>query len=363
MAVEPKTARVAVLSLMDWFRKSARRMDWRETEDPYRIWVSEIMLQQTPVKKVTPYYRRFTEAFPTIRALAQAPLDDVLKLWEGLGYYSRARNLHKAVGIVIEEHGGILPCSVEELMALPGIGRSTAGAIVAIAFRGDAPVLDSNARRVIARLHAIREDLRRPSVERSLWDFSRGMILKGKGRETALALMDLGAMVCTPRNPKCPLCPLADWCRGYRSGLQDAIPRKAAKKPLPHHDVVIAVIENREGKILIDRRPEEGLLGGLWEFPGGKRKPGESLSKALEREIREELRIGFRNLGKIGTVDHAYSHFRITLHAYRLRKTGGRVRSDRIWRWVRPGELDNYAFPGANRKLLDKIAVPAQRST
>jgi len=346
----------APFALMEWFRASARRMEWRETDDPYRIWISEIMLQQTRVETVTPYYRRFLRAFPTVRALAGAPLDRVLKAWEGLGYYSRARNLHQAARILCDAHGGRLPASVDALMTLPGVGRSTAGAIAAIAFRQDVPILDANAKRVLARLHVVREEERRPSVERSLWEHSRRMILPGKGRETAWALMDLGATVCTPRNPECGACPLARWCGARRQGLQDAIPRKRAPKPLPHHDVVLALVGNGEGKLLIDRRPDDGFLGGLWEFPGGKRKPGESLVGALRREIREELGIDIEVLEKVGAIRHGYSHFRVTLHAYRCRKAAGRVRTSREWRWVTPGALGRYALPRANRKLLELIA-------
>jgi A/G-specific adenine glycosylase len=328
-------------------------MEWRETEDAYRIWVSEVMLQQTRVGTVTPYYRRFLSAFPDMKALAEAPLDRVLKVWEGLGYYSRARNLHKAARILVDGHGGRLPASVDALMDLPGVGKSTAGAIAAIAFRQDAPILDSNAKRVLARFHAVRADLRRPPAERDLWEYSRRMILPGRGRETALALMDLGSMVCTPRNPRCPACPLARRCESRRRGIQESIPRKPAKKILPHRDVVVAVIADREGRLLIDRRPGEGLLGGLWEFPGGKREPGETLTGALAREIREELGIGIEVLGKIGAIRHAYSHFRVTLHAYRCRKAGGRVRPGDALRWVAPADLGNFAFPRANRKLLE----------
>jgi A/G-specific adenine glycosylase len=346
---------------MAWFRRNARRMDWRETEDPYRIWVSEVMLQQTRVETVNPYYRRFLSSFPTMKSLAGAPLDRVLKAWEGMGYYSRARNLHKAARILLDERGGHLPSSVGELMTLPGVGKSTAGAIAAIAFRRDVPILDSNVKRVMARLHAVREDLRSPAVERSLWEYSRRAILPGKGRETALALMDLGSTVCAPRNPRCPACPLSPWCEARRLGLQDTIPRKQAKRSLPHRDVVVAVIGNREGKILIDRRPDHGLLGGLWEFPGGKREPGETLAGALAREIREEMGVRIEVLGKIGTIRHVYSHFRMTLHAYRCRKAGGSVRSAREWRWAAPKELAELAFPRSDRKLLEIIASRSPR--
>jgi A/G-specific adenine glycosylase len=241
-------------------------------------------------------------------------------------------------------------------MALPGVGKSTAGAIAAIAFRREAPVLDSNVRRVVARLYAVREAVRRPSAERSLWEYSRRMILPGKGRETALAMMDLGSMVCTPRNPDCAACPLARWCAARRLGRQEAIPLKPAKRRLPHRDVAVAVIGNRQGKLLIDRRPADGLLGGLWEFPGGKREPGETLPEALVRGIREELRIDIEILGSIGTIRHGYSHFRVTLHAFRCRKKAGRIRSSREWRWAAPAELSGIAFPRADRKLMDIIA-------
>ena len=346
--------REASLALMAWFRKHARSMEWRETDDPYRIWVSEIMLQQTRVETVTPYYRRFLSAFPTLKALADAPLDRVLKSWEGMGYYARARNLHKAAGRILAG-GGRLPESVEGLLALPGVGRTTAGAIAAIAFRQDVPVLDANVRRVVARLCAVRGDPRSPAVERSLWSISRRMILPGRGRDTALAMMDLGATVCVPRYPKCPDCPLSRWCEGRRLGLQESIPRRPAKRPLPHRDVVVAVFADREGKLLIDRRPDHGLLGGLWEFPGGKREAGETLAGALAREIREELGVRIRVLGKIGTVRHAYSHFRVSLHAYRCRTTAGRIRRNPTRRWAAPEELGNLAFPRATRKLLELI--------
>ncbi len=353
-----KMMRESSLALMAWFRRTARRMDWRETKDPYRIWVSEVMLQQTRVDTVAPYYKRFLSAFPTLKALAEAPRDRVLKIWEGMGYYSRARNLHKAARILLDGHRGRLPASVDALTALPGVGKSTAGAIAAIAFRQDVPILDSNVKRVVARLHAVREELRRPAVEKTLWEYSRRLILPGRGRETALAMMDLGSIVCTPRKPKCPVCPLAHWCEAHRQGLQETIPRKSAKRFLPHHDVVVGVIGNRAEKLLINRRPDDGLLGGLWEFPGGKRKAGETLAGALVREIREELGIDIEVLGKIGTIRHGYSHFRVTLHAYRCRKAGGRVRSSRERRWVTPGELESFAFPRANRKLLEIIASP-----
>jgi len=353
----PDRRRLRAISrrLLVWFERSARKMDWRETDDPYRIWVSEIMLQQTRVNAVTPYYRRFVSAFPTVRALADAPLDQVMKLWEGLGYYSRARNLHLAAKVVAREHACRLPQEPHRLATLPGIGRSTAGAVAAIAFRKDSPILEVNAKRVLARLFAVQESLTRPSVEQTLWEISRGLILPGKGRETALALMDLGATVCTPRRPACPACPLHGHCEGYREGRQETIPARGPKKVLPHHDVVAAWIADGKGRVLVGRRPDRGLLGGLWELPGGRRRPKEARGEALRREVREGWGLGIEVGDRIASIPHGFSHFRITLHAYRCRRTGGRPQTDREWRWVHSEGLADLAFPRAYRRLVETV--------
>ncbi len=348
--------------LLSWSERSARKMDWRETDDPYRIWVSEIMLQQTRVDAVMPYYRRFVSAFPTVNSLAEAPLDQVMRLWEGLGYYSRARNLHRAAKAVAREHACRLPREPDRLAALPGIGRSTAGAIAAIAFRRDAPILDANAKRVLARLFAVREDLARSSVERTLWAISRELILPGKGRETALALMDLGATVCTPRRPACAACPLAGYCEGLREGCQEAIPARRPRRALPHRDMVAAWVADAKGRVLVSRRPDRGLLGGLWELPGGTRRQGETREDALRRVVLEEWGIRIEVGDRIASVPHAYSHFRITLTVYRCRRTHGRPRPDGDWRWIRPEELAAFAFPRAMRKAIG-AAGPDEEGT
>ncbi len=342
-------------ALLGWFDPSRRRMPWRETRDPYRIWVSEIMLQQTTVAAVVPFYERFVAAFPTVAALAAAPPDAVMKLWEGLGYYSRARNLHRAATIVVARHGGCLPSTAAALAALPGIGRSTAGAVASIAFGRDEPVLDGNVRRVVARLLGMGGDLSRPAPLRALWDASRKLILPGRGRETALALMDLGNLVCTPRGPRCPSCPLARHCRARRDGTADEIPFKARRKPLPRFDIVVAVIEDGGGRVLIGRRPDAGLLGGLWAFPGGKREKGETLEAALAREVAGDLGIGVAVGKKIGAVRHAYSHFRVTLHAYRCRPARRGLPAPRGTKWVALSSLGAYALPRTNRKIADML--------
>jgi len=347
-----RLARISA-SLLRWFRAAAREMAWRETRDPYRIWVSEIMLQQTRVDTVKKYYDRFLGRFPDVRSLAVARPDSVMKAWEGLGYYARARNLHRAARIVVERHGGKVPRTVEELSVLPGIGRSTAGAIAAIAFDVDAPVLDANARRVVSRLFGVPGDPRAASVQKTLWDRSARLVAKGKGRETALAVMDLGSLVCLPRAPRCGECPVNDFCVAFRTGTQEEIPPRGVRKAVQHHDVVAALFRRPDGAFLLLRRPTEGLLGGLWAFPSGRRTGGESLEGALRRAVREKLGMRATIQRKVGVVPHAYTHYRITLHGYLCSAAGGRLPAGKGTGWLQPGVRGRYAIPRADRKLLD----------
>jgi A/G-specific adenine glycosylase len=279
----------------------------------------------------------------------------VLKAWEGLGYYARARNLRKAARLVVERHGGEVPGTVEELSALPGIGRSTAGAIAAIAFRADAPILDANARRVLARLFGIRGDPRSADVRTVLWELSGRVVARGKGRETALAVMDLGATVCTPRAPRCGTCPVRGLCVAFRDGAQDDIPPRAARKDVPRYDIAAALIRRADGSICVVRRPEEGLLGGLWALPSGRRKPGESLEEAIRRVLEEKLRVRAVIQREVGAVPHAYSHYRITLHGHLCVPEAGGVPRGKDVGWLRPGTKSRHALPRADRKLLDII--------
>ena len=342
--------------LVGWYRKERREMPWRETNDPYAIWVSEIMLQQTQVETVKPYYLRFLKCFPTVRVLAKARIEDVLKCWEGLGYYSRARNLHKAAKIVVAEYGGELPKDMTALKELPGIGAYTAGAIASIAFGLDEPVLDGNVTRVLCRLFCVRWNPKEGKTQKRLWDLARELMPKGKADVFNQALMDLGAMICTPRGPKCPACPVQKHCRAYANDEQDKLPVKIKRKALPHYDIVAGVI-CRRGKILIDQRKHEGLLGGLWELPGGKVEKGETHEAALVREVREEVGIEIKVGEKLTTVRHAYSHFRITLHAFMCRHVSGRARAIECEavKWIRLDEIEDYAFPKANRKIIARL--------
>lgn len=343
--------------LLAWYGRHKRDLPWRQTDDPYRIWVAEVMLQQMQVDTVIPYYHRFLEQFPTVEALAESSLDEVLKVWEGMGYYARARNLHAAAQVVVEQFGGNVPHARENLIELPGIGPYTAGAILSIAFGESVPAVDGNVRRVLSWLFAIEKPIDQSRTQRRLRELAEELVPADAPGHFNQALMDLGATICTPRKPACLLCPVADWCEAYQRGLQDVLPNTTQRKPTPHYDVTAGVIWNRDGQVLIAQRPVDGLLGGLWEFPGGKREPGERLEACLQREIREELDIEISVGEPIASVDHAYTHFRITLHAFHCTHEAGEPQALDCagWRWVTLDELDGFAFPKVDREIIKML--------
>ena len=352
MQLDPRYKKAPAL-LLRWFERNARDLPWRRTKDPYAIWVAEIMLQQTQSDIVRPYYRRFLTRFPTVRHLARARLDTVLKLWEGLGYYSRARNLHLAAKRIVRDLAGRLPQTKQDLLTLPGVGLYTGGAIASIAFNRDEPVVDGNVTRVLCRLFRIRQDPRSGKVRRHLWSLAEALLPSGRAGTFNQAMMELGATVCLPRGPRCQVCPIGRLCSAREHAEQKKLPVRARKKPLPRHEVVIGVI-HRNGRILIDKRKPNGLLGGLWEFPGGKVRKGESLKTALTREVREELGITVRILRPLATVQHSYSHFSVTLHAFECAHKSGTptCRTCADCRWVHPKQLKSFAFPAANKKIM-----------
>jgi A/G-specific adenine glycosylase len=307
--------------LLNWYRQHARSLPWRDDPRPYRVWISEIMLQQTRVETVRAYFKRWMAQFPDVETLAAADEQEVLQLWEGLGYYSRARNLHRAAQIVMSDHSGQLPADRATLESLPGIGPYTAGAIASIAFGQDEAALDGNIRRVYARLFNIEEPVRERETEKHLWHIARQQLPAGQAGDYNQALMDLGATVCTPRSPNCAACPLQNLCEAYALDVQDQRPVKNARPPIPHHTVAAAII-HRNGLVLIAKRPPNGLLGGLWEFPGGKQEDGETLPAALRREITEELNTDIEVGEQLGVYHHAYTHFKVTLHAFHCHLTG-----------------------------------------
>lgn len=340
--------------LLEWYDRKAADLPWRRTHDAYPIWLSEVMLQQTQVETVKPYYARFLAAYPAVQDLAAAPLSDVLKLWEGLGYYSRARNLQRAAQVVTEEYNGVFPQSVEGLQALPGVGRYTAGAIASIAFGIRAPVLDGNVIRVFARLLDMDADVTLPATKATLWKQAEDWLPETRPGDYNQALMELGRVVCKPRNPLCSECPIQAHCKAYAHGTQDQRPVKKAKAATPHYDVTAGMIWNEAGELLIAQRPLEGLLGGLWEFPGGKVEPGETLPECLKRELREELGIEVE-VGELFTVvQHGFTHFKITLHAFTCRYVSGEPQKLGVndWAWVKPQDLAHYSFGKADRQVI-----------
>ena len=354
----PAHRRAFAARLLAWYAQNKRDLPWRrDAHDPYRVWISETLLQQTQTATVIPYYERFLARFPTVRALASARLDDVLKVWEGAGYYARARNLHRAAKEIVARFDGRIPSTVEELLALPGVGRYTAGAIASIAFNRDASVLDGNVTRVLCRYFKIASDPKSTQTQKHLWELAGTWLPRGRAGDFNQALMELGATVCTPRHPQCVVCPLKHGCLARRLNMQDTLPTKRAKKKLPHHEIAVGVVWKR-GKILIAQRPAEKLLGGLWEFPGGHRERSETLEECVAREVCEELGIKIAVGEKFATINHAYSHFKITLHAFHCRWASGcpRAIGCAAWKWITPRELARYAFPAANRKIIAQLS-------
>jgi A/G-specific adenine glycosylase len=350
----------AVRKLGRWYARHRRKLPWRETLDPYTVWISEILLQQTQVETVRPYFFRFLKTFPTLSSLASAPLEAVLKAWEGCGYYARARNLHRAAKIIAVR--GEYPSSSSEWQELPGIGKYTAAAIASISFGEPAAVLDGNVERVLARVLCERRELKTTRVQKRLQRTADAIMesaVKAKiyPGDFNQAMMELGATVCMPRRALCGICPLKLECRAYAK-LDDvtALPKKKAPRTIPHYDIGAAIIE-RGGKILIAQRPHEGLLGGLWEFPGGKKHHGETLEECTAREIEEELGIVIAVGEKFAEVKHAYSHFKITLHAFKCKPVRGRVQKIGVadFRWVKAEELDAFAFPKADRVIIQML--------
>ncbi|MFQ6091976.1 MAG: A/G-specific adenine glycosylase [bacterium] len=340
--------------LLHWYGKNQRSLPWRRTQDPYRIWVSETMLQQTQVFRVKEYYDRFVTAFPDVEVLARSPLSKVLKMWEGLGYYSRARDLHRAAAFIANEHHGLFPQTFEEISALPGVGPYTAAAVMSIAYDQPYPVVDGNVTRVLCRVFDIEKDPRGKEAGQQLHDIAAALLPRRRAGVFNQALMELGSLVCRPTDLRCSECCLRPLC--YAQTLPDptVLPVKTKKAPKPHYDVTAGVIW-KDQKILLAQRHPKGMLGGLWEFPGGKREPNESLKKCLRREIKEELGIDIEVKELIGSVRHSYSHFRITLHGFHCRHLRGRARplGCADWKWISPPEVSAYALPGADRKLLE----------
>jgi A/G-specific adenine glycosylase len=339
--------------LLDWYRANRRDLPWRRLRDPYAIWISEAMLQQTRVETVIPYWERFLARFPDVAALAAAEPDDVLGHWAGLGYYSRARNLHQAAKLVAARHSGRLPDTAEGLRGLPGVGRYTAGAVASIAFDRPEPVVDGNVARVLVRLHGIHEDPKRPAVAERLWRHAAALAKGPKPGDLNQALMELGALVCTPRAPRCPECPLRRRCVARAEGDAEALPVRA-RRAKPRAVEAVAGLVVRRGRVLAVRRPSRGLLGGLWELPGGELAPRERPEAGLRRALLERTGLAIGGAQPRGAVEHAFTHRSLRLHVFRCDTPEGRVRLDGFdaHRWLAPDMLGELPQASVTRKAM-----------
>lgn len=343
-------------ALLAWYHRSARRLPWRDHPDPYAVWVSEIMLQQTRVETAVPYFEAWMRRFPRVQDLAAAPAQDVLRAWEGLGYYRRAVHLHRAAQQLMSERRGHWPQTADEWRALPGIGSYTAAAIAALAFGQDEIALDGNLRRVLARWIDLELDARSAEGERRLLGAARAALPAGMAAAFNQALMDLGATICTPRAPACHACPVRAVCLARRRGTQEQRPVRRRRSKPPLRQVAAAVLR-RNGRVLIARRPEGKLLGGLWEFPGGTREPGESLDACLRRELQEELGITVRVGESLGAFQHAYTHFRVTVTAFECELRRGTPQALEHTRllWIAPGRLGSYPMGKVDRAIARRL--------
>lgn len=336
--------------LLAWYRRNARILPWRGHPDPYAVWVSEIMLQQTRVETVIPYFQRWMKRFPTIKSLAEASEQDILNLWEGLGYYSRARNLHNAAIIVVERYDGQLLRDLDVLRRLPGIGRYTVGAIASIAFGMDEPALDGNIRRVFARVFNISVPADSSAGEKLLWNLAAEHLPKGKAGNYNQSLMDLGATICLPKNPRCLICPLMKLCEARAKGIQDQRPVLKPKKKTPHYILASAVIV-KNGRVLLAKRPSKGLLGGMWEFPNGRVEgdPARELSKSL----RSGYQLKVRRKDAMSVVHHAYSHFKVIVHVFQCELVS-MIKNQNL-RWVSLKNLQDFPMGKVDRQISQLI--------
>ena len=342
-----------VAGLLCWYRLHRRDMPWRRTADPYRVWVSEIMLQQTRVETVIPYYRLFLRRFPTVRALAAADEQAVLKTWEGLGYYRRARHLHAAAGEVVQRLGGRVPLRAADLLVLPGIGEYTAAAIASICGGEAVPVLDGNVARVMARFLCLHTDVATAAVRNAMREFLAANISHAHPGDFNQAMMELGAMICKPGAPDCGACPLRGDCQGLAQGVAADLPVRVKQRAIPRLTVGTGLLIRRNRVLLVQREADK-LLGGLWELPGGRREGRERLADTVCRTVLRDTGIPVRALRKLCAVSHAYSHFSITLHAFLCETAGAKAaRGQQRAVWVPLDDLSRHPCGRATLRVLE----------
>jgi A/G-specific adenine glycosylase len=359
--VEDGHARALGRALLSWYAKHRRELPWRKSQDPYAVWVSEMMLQQTQVSTVIPYFRSWMERFPNVAALANAEESDVLHAWQGLGYYSRARNLRRAAQRILQGHDGRVPELVSELLALPGIGPYSAGAIASIAYGRAEPLVDGNVIRVLTRLFALRGDPNKAALKSEIWAHARALIPEHAPGDFNQSLMELGATVCTPRNPRCAACPVANHCRALAQDLVDVLPELPARaKATPVH--MVAAIASRGGRVLVTKlRADATRWAGMWQFPNTEVGASETPEQAVERALQSAVGLQGQASGTLCVVRHTVTRFRITLDAYRTSVSKGVAKPLTVAEcaWKEPGELSELAMPKAHRRialsLIDEV--------
>lgn len=343
-------------NLITWYQAHQRVLPWRKNKDPYRIWVSEVMLQQTQVKTVIPYYLNFLEKWPDIAALANANSHDLMKAWEGLGYYSRVHNLHKAARIVHQQLNNIIPTDPKAFKALPGVGDYIMSAVLSIAHNNPLAVVDGNVKRVIGRLECLDAPINQASALKIFKSHADTLLETTQSGTYNQALMELGALICLPKSPKCDQCPVAQHCSALKTNTVKEFPTRLKSKSRPTYRIAVGVIE-KDNKLLITQRKKGALLGGMWEFPGGKIEKGETAEEACIREIREEVNLEIKVLKKLTAIQHEYSHFKIKMDIFICQYISGNVQlcGPTNYNWIGPDEISSYPFPGANHKFFPAL--------
>jgi len=343
--------------MLAWFDRNARDLPWRRTRDPYCIWISEIMLQQTQVATVCDYYKRFIQRFPNVQALADAQETDVLRMWEGLGYYRRARQMHAAAQQIQEQHQGVFPTDLESVLALPGVGRYTAGAITSIAYDLPAPILEANTIRLFARLIGLRSDPTTSDSQKQLWAFAEAILPRKNAGRFNQSLMELGSLLCTPKSPRCDACPVADQCAAFAGELQSKIP--APKKKVQYEEVTEAAVIVRHGECVLVRQCAKGeRWAGLWDFPRTALATSVNCLQQLETAVQQQTGAQIQVGERLTTMKHGVTRFRITLHCYEA-KCITPPQSSNSLHWVKPTELSDYPLSVTGRKLAQQFVHPS----
>ncbi len=346
-------------ALLRWFARHGRDLPWRRTYLPYHIWVSEIMLQQTQMDRVILYFNRWLDRFPDIASLTEAREQEVLLLWEGLGYYSRAKNILKTADLLCRRHGGALPEDHGALLELPGIGRYTAGAIMSLAFNLHHPIVDANVERLFARLFNLTAPVKEKHTHALIWQKAAELIPEGKARFFNQALMEMGALICLPRSPRCDACPVRNYCEAFAQGVVNERPIAGKAKEIIPITMASGILRH-QGKIYIQKRLADDVWPNLWEFPGGRIKEGETPEQALIREYREETGFYIHGLEKIATIKHSFTKYRVTLHCYSCHlqnnDTTPVLHAAQEYLWISEDELENFAFPAPHRNLINCLA-------